>query len=579
MSPRSATPKSKAIPDSGGGGGARWNDYTVHFVARVSKPFTSLGGWVADSVRPNVREIVGKGDVGCFLNFSTAAREQILLQTGVSLVSVQQARLNLDTELHPFGWNFDACRNAARKTWNDLLRLLEVEGGTETDRIKFYTNLYRSYCARTTWSDVDGKYRDMYEHVRRLRHPDSPVFGCDAFWNTFWNLNQLWILVHPEVTGKWVRSLLEINRVGGWLPKGPTGIEYSGIMVASHEIALIVGAFQAGIRDYNVQEAYRAVRHVQTTPGQPHRGGGYVGNRQLRSYLKLGFVPVEKGPVSNTLEYAYDDWCVAQFARALGKREDYRYFLRRSRNYRNVFDPVVGFVRRKHADGTWVAGFSPFAGQGFVEGTAWQYTWFVPHDVAGLVNLLGRDHFNHRLEAGLEASRASRFNAIVNHGNQPNMQSCWLFNYSGKPWLTQKWTREILDRYYGTGPLDGYPGDEDQGQMGAWYVMSAMGLFQMDGGCAVKPVYELGSPLFDRITIHLDPHYYPGGQFVIETRHNSRQNRYIQSATLDGKPLHRPWFYQSQLVDGGKLVLDLGPQPNKRWGVGPHAAPPSAASH
>lgn len=294
-------------------------------------------------------------------------------------------------------------------------------------------------------------------------------------------------------------------------------------------------------------------------------------------------MPVENGPVSNTLEYAYDDWCVAQMALALGKKNDAEYFEKRAANYKNVFDPSVGYARQKHRDGSWAKDFSPFSGKGFVEGNSWQFTWFVPHDVKGLLNLLGRDEFNKRLEEGFEKSRVSNFNATndrfadfpINHGNQPNMQAAWLFNFSGAPWLTQKWVREILDCYYGTGPINGYPGDEDQGQMGAWYVMSSMGLFEMDGGASVEPTYEISGPIFDKITIHLDDKYYQGGTFVIEAKNNSNQNNYIQSATLDGKPLNKPWFYHRELVDGGKLVLQMGSKPNKQWGNTPEAAPPS----
>ena len=561
---------------------AGYNDYTVHFVARLNKPFRSMGGWVGKEVRRDVKEIAGKGDVGCFLEFATDKGQAVLLQTGISLVSIEQARLNLKTEMSAFGWDFDAARTAARKTWSDLLGAIEVEGGTEAQKVKFFTNMYRSYCARTIWSDVNGKYVDMYEKVQQVPDPNSGVYGCDAFWNTFWNLNQLWTLAHPDIANQWVRSLLEIYDRGGWLPKGPTGIEYSSIMVASHEIALIVSAYQKGIRNYDVAKAYEAMRHIQTTPGRPHPGGGHVGNRQLKSYMKLGYVPVERGPVSNTLEYAYDDWCVAQMAHALGKTEDYKLFMKRGRNYRNVFDASVGYMRQKHADGKWVKDFSAYSGKGFVEGNSWQFTWFVPQDVKGLVGLLGRERFNTRLNDGLTASRTNRFNATgdrmaafpINHGNQPNMQSAWLFNYSGKPWLTQQWSREIMALYYGLGPMDGYPGDEDQGQMGAWYVMSAMGLFEMDGGCAVKPIYEIGSPIFDRVVIHLDRRYYKGGRFVIETKNNSKDNLYVQRATLNGKAWNRPWLYHSDLVAGGKLILHLGPKPNERWGSAPEAAPP-----
>ncbi len=560
----------------------RWNEYTVHFVIKFSRPFASFGGWVKDKISQDVREISGRDNVGAFVNYALEKGDTVQMQVGISLVSVEQARLNLETEMKPFGWDFDGVRARARQTWNDLLGKIEVQGGTETDKIKFYTNLYRAYCGRTIWSDVNGKYVDMCEQVRQLSNPDSPIFGCDAFWNTFWNLNQLWTLVNPDLTGQWVRSLLEIYEHGGWLAKGPTGIEYSSIMVASHEIALIVSAYQKGIRDFGVNQAYTAMRQIQMTPGRAHPCGGHVGNRQLKPYMDLGYVPLEEGPVSNTLEYAYDDWCVAQMAKALNKPQDYAYFSKRAQSYQNVFDAETGFVRPRHRDGSWVSEFSPFSGKGFVEGNSWQYTWFAPHDVQGLIALMGKETFNRRLLDGFVKSVPHNFHAkafdgtidhvaefYINHGNQPNMQAAFLFNHSGWPWQTQKWSREILEHYYGTGPVDGYPGDEDQGQMGAWFVMSAMGLFEMDGGCSVKPVYEIGSPLFDKITIHLDPRYYPGRRFVIEARNNSKQNVYIQSALLDGKPLQQARFFHSDLVDGGTLVLQMGLEPNRAWGAPP----------
>lgn len=564
-----------------------WNEYTIHFVTQFSKPFDAFGGWSGENVVRGVQQVTGgdNQDVGAFVRYSTRDNETVLLRTGVSLVSVEQARLNLETEMEPFGWDFDAVHAHARKTWNNLLGKIAVEGGTEDDRTKFYTNLYRSYCARTIWSDVNGQYVDMYEKVRQLDDPESPMYGCDAFWNTFWNLNQLWTLVTPDIANKWVKSLLEMYDRGGWLPKGPGGIEYSSIMVASHEIALIVGAYQKGVRNFDIEKAYEAIKHNQMEPGKPHEGGGYVGNQQLEVYMELGYVAREKGPVSNTLEYAYDDWCVAEMAKALGKDEDYRYFKKRAENYRNIFDPEIKYARPKYANGTWVADFNPlvkavgkednFGNRDYIEGNAWQYTWFVPHDVKGLVELFGREAFNKRLDEGFQDSLPKFVSHYINHSNQPNMQAAYLFNYSGAPWLTQKWVRETMERYYGTGPINGYPGDEDQGQMGAWFVMSAMGLFEMRGGAAVKPVYEIGSPLFDSVTVQLDDRYYPGGTFTIEARNNSKTNVYIQSATLDGKPLDKPWFYHSELVDGGRLVLEMGPEPNKAWGSAPDAAPPS----
>ncbi|MEN8193969.1 MAG: glycoside hydrolase domain-containing protein, partial [Bacteroidota bacterium] len=247
----------------------------------------------------------------------------------------------------------------------------------------------------------------------------------------------------------------------------------------------------------------------------------------------------------------------------------------RSQNYRNVFDQSTGYIRPKHSGGPWYKEFTPiksavgkednFGTRDYVEGNAWQFSWFVPHDLNGLIDIMGIDEFNNRLEKGFEKSRPNFTSEFVNHSNQPNMQAPWLFNYSGKPWRTQYWVREVLDNYYGTGPVDGYPGDEDQGQMGAWYVMSAMGLFQMDGGALVDPVYEISSPIFERITIELNQNYYEGKEFIIEAENVSSENRYIQSVTLNGNELDKFWFKHSELIKGGKLVLQMGSEPNKEW--------------
>ncbi|VAX19632.1 Alpha-1,2-mannosidase, partial [hydrothermal vent metagenome] len=554
-----------------------WNEYTIHFVSKFSKPFNSMTGWKGDKISTDINEISIEEDIdiGAFANFSTDEGEIIIVKTGISFVSIEQARLNLEMETDKYGWDFNAVHQYARKTWNDLLQKIKVEGGTETDKIKFYTGMYRAYCSRTIFSDANGKYVDMCENIQQLKDPNSPVYGSDAFWNTFWNLNQLWSLITPDVTNKWVNSLLEIYDRGGWLSKGPGGIEYSSIMVASHEISLIVSAYQKGIRNFDINKAYRAMKEIQTIPGKPYECGGYVGNHNLRSYMEMGFVPRERGPVSNTLEYAYDDWCVAQMAKSLGKSDDYKYFMTRSQFYKNVFDPSTKYFRAKHIGGPWIEHFVPvvkavgkednFGGRDYIEGNAWQYSFFVPQNVKGLTSLMGIDEFNRRLEKGFELSKPNFVSQFVNHSNQPNMQAGWLFNYSGKPWLTQKWVREILDNYYGTGPVNGYPGDEDQGQMGAWYVMSAMGLFEMDGGASVKPVYEIASPLFEKITIHLDDKYYSGKKFIIQAKNASKKNRYIQSAELNGEPLDKFWFDHNELTNGGELVLEMGSEPNKDW--------------
>jgi predicted alpha-1,2-mannosidase len=566
---------------------AGFNDYTVYFVARFNKPFKEFGGWAGKEIEKNISEMKGKDDVGAYIRFETKEGEIILLQTAISLVSIDQAKLNLETEMKPFGWDFEAVKNNARNVWNKLLSKIEVEGGTEVNKKKFYTNLYRSYCARTIWSDVNGEYSDPCETIRKLDDPESPMLGSDAFWNTFWNLNQLWTLVNPDIASKWIKSELQMYKDGGWLCRGAAGLEYSAIMVASHEIPLIVSAYQKGIRNYDVNMAYDAVRHEQTVQGHKYPCGGFVGNEQLNIYMKLGYMPLDSGYTSNTLEYAYDDWCVAQYAKALGKKDDYAAFTERAYNYKNIFDPESGFMRPRYVDGRWKENFNSMSTPGYVEGNAWQYTFFVPHDLRGLINLIGKDEFNKRLDEGFEKSKKANFNATgdrveeyyINHGNQPNMQAAYLFNYSGKPWLTQKWVREIQDRYYGSDPYNAWLGDEDEGQMGAWFVMSAMGLFETDGGASVKPFYEIGSPIFKKVTIHLDPAYYPGKTFIIEAKNVSDANRYIQSGSLNSEKLTKPWFYHSELVKGGRLTLNMGDKPNMNWGNAPEDAPPSMSDH
>jgi predicted alpha-1,2-mannosidase len=562
--------------------------YTLHFVVRFSKPFDSMGGWAGANITPEAKEIRGSGDVGTFINYQTSEGEVIQVKTGISFVSIEQARLNLDTEMNRFGWKFDAVRRNARETWNHLLRKIEVEGGSETDRIKFYSNLYRSYVARTIFSNVNGKYVDPNGNICQLENPELPMMGCDAFWNTFWNLNQLWGLVNPEILMQWVRSQLQLNDDGGWLSKGPAGLRYSGVMVGEHDIALLVGAWQKGIRSFDGEKAYVAIRHVQTTPGKQyyndiHSGrwiDGWVGMEQLPSYRDLGYVPVEEAHAwtTLTLEYAYDDWCTAQMAKALGKTDDYQYFSKRAQNYRNIWDASVGYFMPKHRDGRWVEDFSPLDHSTldhkyYIEGTAWQYSFYVPHDMKGLIGLMGKDEFIRRLNQGFENSRPDFSRGFVDVGNEQNMQAPWLFNYAGAPWLTQKWTREVMEHSYFAEPA-GYLGDEDQGQMGSFFVMMAIGLFEMDGGCSIKPIYEIGSPLFSRIVVHLDRKYYPGRQFVIKAQNNSPENVYIQSAMLNGKPLNKPWIYHSDVVKGATLVLTMGSEPNKNWGSAQDAAPP-----
>jgi predicted alpha-1,2-mannosidase len=399
------------------------------------------------------------------------------------------------------------------------------------------------------------------------------MYGGDAFWNSFWNLNGLWSIITPRYMDNWVTTQLELYKHNGWTCKGPAGLEYSGIMEGSHETALMVAAYQKGIRD-DGEAIYEAVRKNVTHTGIYHPCRGWTGNPQLDRYIEYGYMPTEDGVVSKTLDYAYDDWCVGQLALAIGKTDEGEAFVKRSMNYRNVFHPELKYVVRRNRNGEWDKNFDLFSNQGFIEGNSWQYSWYVPHDIEGLIELIGVELFNERLEEGFAKSEKHRFAAhvfdrtmgqsaefYINHGNEVNMCTPFLFNYSGKPWLAQKWSRAILDSYYGSTPFHGWEGDEDEGQMAAWYVMSAMGLFEMNGGAGANPELDITSPLFREITIHLDGDYYSGKTFTIKAKGNSDENIYIQRMTLNGEAWHSTRIPFETIVAGGELTLWMGSEP------------------
>lgn len=563
-------------------------EYKLHFAIEFDRPMESMGGWVIDriideadkinkaSYEPSWQFRVGEmkiTDAGAFVRFPRGT-EEVKIRTGISLVSIEQARLNLEEEMaKPFGWDFEAVVANQKKAWNTLLSRVEIETDDYLQKKKFYTNMYRALSPRNTWSDVNGKWVDMDEKVQQA-DPSRPLYGSDGYWGWQWNLVQFYNLIAPEISSNWINTYLQMYDQGGWLPIGNPGLEYFRVMVGQPEIPLIVSAYQQGIRDFDIDKMYQALYHQQTAPMEVYPGGGQVGNESYNYYLDRGYVPLNQDQhsyVSNTMEYAYQDWCFAQYAKALGKEKVYSEFMGRSENWRNIFDPTTGFVRPKNLDGSWYQDFSPFHAPGFCESNSWQYTWYVPQNMSGLVELMGRENFIKKLDDAMALSEKVYFNALsdnfaaypINHGNQSNMQSCYLFNHAEAPWLTQKWARAMQEKYYGLGPRDAYPGDEDQGQMSSWFVMSALGLFQMDGGAAVEPYYELGSPRFKKVTLHLSDTYYGGNTFVIEARNASRENKYIRSAVLNGKKLNAWRFPQAELAKGGRLELEMSNTPKK----------------
>ncbi|MCG2462788.1 GH92 family glycosyl hydrolase [Flavobacteriaceae bacterium F89] len=561
-------------------------EYTVYFVIEFDRPIKKFGIWsngkIIDRESINVKN---PKDFGAFSEFDTHTDQVVQARTGISYVSIENAKMNLETEISgPFGWDFEEIRMNQEKVWNNLLGRVAITSNDKREKKRFYTNMYRALCSRNTFSDVDGSWIDATEKRQKLSDPNALALGCDAFWNTFWNLNQFWNLATPEWSSKWVKSQLAMYDANGWLAKGPAGMEYVPVMVAEHEIPLIVGAYQMGIRDYDAEKAFEAVHKMQTTPAEKV-GDGLAGNRDLIPYLKYQYVPYDKGRFSNSLEYAFDDFAVAQLAKALGKKKEYEEFIGRAAWWKHIIDPESGYALMKKSDGTWFPDFDPFksgANEHYVEGNAWQLTFFVPQDIPGLAQAIGKDRFIERLDWGFNESYKWRYNAPnelywdypIMQGNQQSMHFSYLFNWVQRPWLTQKWSRSILDRYYGYGVNNAYLGDEDQGQMSSWFAMSALGLFQTDGGTRVSPIYEIGSPIFKRVEIDLGEQYGRGKTFTIEAFNTSRKNIYIQSATLNGKALENFWFPSDELLKGGSLKLEMGPKPNKDWGA--DQLPPSS---
>lgn len=544
-----------------------FNEYTLYFVMQFSKPFKDFYGYADQKELPEGKEISGNKDIGAYVTYPTSKEEQVLIRTGISFVNMEQARLNLKTELKEFDWDFDALVKHNRTVWNDILKTIEVEGDSETDKIKFYTNYYRCFTGKMIMSDVNGKYTDANENIQQLPAKRKAMIGGDAYWNTFWNLNLLWTLTSPETVEQLVGTQLEMYEKTGWLSKGPTGIEYSGIMEGSHEMALMTSAYLKGIVKTDAETAYRAMKKNVTIEPQSI-GGGHPGNPQITDYIKNGYVPVEKGAASKTLDYAFDDWCVAQMARFLNKNDDYNFFLKRSENWKNAFEPKLRYVVPRKTDGFFIKNFDLFSVKHFIEGNSWQYSLYVPHDIPGLIKYTDKSIFLSRLKNGFKKSEQHKFAAhaldrttgqsaeyYINHGNEVNMQAAYLFNYAGKPHLTQYYTRKILDTFYDASPYVGWNGDEDEGQMGAWYVMASLGLFEMNGGTSADQRLDITSPLFKSARIKLNSQYYPGEEFIIEAHDNSPENIYIKSARLNGRILKENKISFKDVVKGGKLEL------------------------
>ncbi len=582
----------------------------VYFVLQVSKDVERISGWKDGKLLGEVDEVEGP-KTGIYLTFPTDQAEQVLFKVGISYTGMAQARNNISAEIPH--WNFDQVRSESRKVWHDWLSKIEIEGGDLIEQKRFYTDLWHALQGRRMISDAQGTYCDMTGDRPRIRQiplddagqPRFNHYNSDSFWGAQWTLNTLWHLVYPRVSEEFVQSMLLMYEDGGLIPRGPSGGNYTYVMTGASSTPFIVSAYQKGIRGFDVQKAYEGAKRNHLPGGLMSKAGyehdSYVGGG-LEYYLDRGYIPYplpksrggfhEDGS-GQTLENAYQDWTLSEFASALDREADAIYFKNRAYHYQNIWHADSSTMWLRKVDGAWQHPMDVLNyGHGWVEGNAAQFTWWVPHDVAGLIDLFGSaDIFRRRLNQSFESAQGHDFTsgkshdvevtkenrrAYINYGNQPSMHTAFLFNYAGSPWLTQQWSRAVVEKVYsGISPQFGYSGDEDQGLMGSLAILMKMGLFSLRGGCAQKPVYEFSSPIFDKITIHLDEKYYPGKQFIIETKNNSAVNKFINSAELNGHDWNNCWMYHADLVKGGHLMLNLGSQPNKKWGA---ANPPPSMS-
>lgn len=559
----------QCTPDGGGwGNGDGKADYTVYFYAQFSKPFSGHGVWSADipddwrrkredvcseryreairqaSIHPSVSAFEGK-HLGFYANFETKPDEVILLKSGISYTSLKNAEENLAAEMKDF--DFDRTHAECVRLWNDELAKVSVEGGTDEEKRVFYTALYHTLIDPRLCSDINGEYTGADKKIHQTgKFRKRTIFSG---WDVFRSQMPLQTIINPEMVNDLVNSLVEIADQSGneYLERWELLNAYSGCMVGNPAISVLCDAYRKGIRDYDVEKAYR-----------------YALNTSRRfSNNDDGYTP---GNISCTLEYDYTDWCMARLAEWLGKEGDRAHFDRRALSYATIFDPESGWFRPRNEKGV----FSSLPekgrlqeGYGCVESNPYQQGWFVPHDVEGMIRLMGgREKVLADLTDMFEKTPGDYlWNDYYNHANEPVHHVPFLFNRLGMPSLTQKWTRDICRNAYHD-KVTGLVGNEDVGQMSAWYVLAAAGIHPI---CPGDGRYEITSPVFDRVEFRLDPAYAAGGSFVIEARDNSPENIYIQSATLNGKKYDKCYLTHDDLAAGGTLVLQMGVKPSD-WG-------------
>ncbi len=533
----------------------------VYFRAEFSKPFTSNFLFDGKRIYENKPVVMGADGIRAVVHFATKANEQVLVKVGISAISIDNARQNLTTEIP--AWNFEQVVSNAANAWEKELKQIQVEGTEEQKRI-FYTGLYHAFIQPNNIADVNGEYPEADYTTGKAA--DKAHYSTFSLWDTYRAAHPLYTLLQQERTAGFINSMIRHYDSYGILPIWQLwGVE-TYCMIGNHAIPVIVDAALKGIKGFDVNKAYEAIKgssmkdHIQSPFG---------------IYDKYGYMPedLQSQSVSITLETAYNDWCVAQLAKKLGKMEDYQFFIKRSSNYKNLFDSETDFFRAKDSEGRWIEPFNPlqYGGNGghpYTEANAWQYLWYVPHNVPDFIQLMGgKETFVNKLDeffALVDTSKpkngnASGFIGQYAHGNEPSHHAAYLYDYAGQPWKTQYYVHKVLNELYDDAPA-GYSGNEDCGQMSAWYVFSSMGFYPVN---PANGVYAIGSPVLDKATISLPS----GKKFIVTVKNASKENAYIQSVKLNGREYSKTYLLHSDITNGGQIEFVMGAQPNTSWGV------------
>jgi predicted alpha-1,2-mannosidase len=573
----------------------RPKDTYVYFHIELQEPFTAMNAWQDGELLGETSEFEGENG-GVYLTLGER-ENPVLMKVGISYVSAEQAKLNIEAELNH--WDFDKVCADSKEEWNSQLSRIIVEGNDQQQRRRFYTDLWKALQGRRTISDANGKYCDMTGDAPRIGQiplnengkPKFNHFNSDSFWGAQWTITTLWELVYPEIAEQFINSMLLMYDDGGLIPRGPSGGNYTHVMTGASSTPFIVGAYMKGIRNYEVEKVYEGMKKNHLPGGSMGRAGYEHYTEKgggLEFYIERGYIPFpmdtkkwggHQDGAGQTLEYSYQDWCLAQMAKALGKDEDYKTFMARSNNWKNLLDPETKWMRPKELDGSWRTPYDPYEYEGgFVESNAAQSTWYVPHDLPGLADMMGgsdaaADKLNESFETAAKLEYTSGKSHAkeldpnnkripINYGNQPSIETAFVFNHLGKPALTQKWSREIVDKVFGDlSPKFGFSGDEDQGLMGSLSALMKMGLFEMKSGAELTPKMDIGSPIFDKITIQLNKDYYKGDKIEIVTKNNSKTNMYVQKISWNNSELNNMEIEHNLLTSGGVLELEMGDKP------------------